>query len=395
MTAVTTNPEISKFLNTLEAPQREILTAVRNILFQVDENIEEVLHWGSIKFIRFGQVCLVRVLSKRVVLDFFQGTGARTRSIKLRFQEDLKPEPLKMLVKQAIDINRKHLAWAEHTADSMRQRLPRGRPVWFVNLIKKYFPDRFRIARLTHMPVIKSMIDGLLFKGDDTIYLPKDQVIQVNRSVSVQEEMVLPSAAVEHFVKKARHIWIMDTCFCRDADNCSDYPHDLGCIFLGEAVLKMNPRLGRLAGREEALNHLRKSREAGLVHMIGKNRIDQFWTGAGPEGKLFSICNCCPCCCLWRVVPHLGPDSSANVHKMPGVAVNVTERCIGCGTCAESTCFLDAIHMENGKATIDEKCAGCGRCVEACPSGAIELKVLDQSFVQQTIARMEQLIDVT
>ena len=29
-----------------------------------------------------------------------------------------------------------------------------SRPLWFVNLIKKSFPQRFRLARLTHLPVI-------------------------------------------------------------------------------------------------------------------------------------------------------------------------------------------------------------------------------------------------
>ncbi len=71
-----------------------------------------------------------------------------------------------------------------------------ARPLWFVELLKQGFPGRFLIARLTKMPVIGKVIDRWLFEGDDIIYLPKDQVIRVNKPVDVPEQMVLPSQVV-------------------------------------------------------------------------------------------------------------------------------------------------------------------------------------------------------
>ena len=52
-----------------------------------------------------------------------------------------------------------------------------ARPMWFVNLLKKYFPSRFSLARLTTVPVLGRVIAHGLFDGDDIIYLPKESVI--------------------------------------------------------------------------------------------------------------------------------------------------------------------------------------------------------------------------
>ena len=178
-----------------------------------------------------------------------------------------------------------------------------ARPIWFVNLVKKYFPSRFSLAKLTKVPVVGRVIDYGLFEGDDIIYLPKDSVIQINESVTRPEDMVLPSQVLEHFIEKATHHWIMNFCICRDASGCRDHPIDLGCLFLGEAALGINPEFGRLASKEEALAYVRRCRDAGLVHMIGRNKLDTVWLGVDPGHKLLTICNCCPCCCLWKMLP--------------------------------------------------------------------------------------------
>lgn len=80
---------------------------------------------------------------------------------------------------------------------------------------------------------------------------------------------------------------------------------------------------------------------------------------------------------------------------MPGVQVTVTEECVGCGTCTEGICFIDAIQLSNETAYISEACRGCGRCVEICPNGAIELKIGDHAYINQTIARLTSLVDVS
>jgi Pyruvate/2-oxoacid:ferredoxin oxidoreductase delta subunit len=273
-----------------------------------------------------------------------------------------------------------------------------ARPLWFVELIKKTFPQVRGIAKLTNVPIIGKLIDKLLFEGDEIIYLTKDnvveQVIQVDKTLDQPIETVLPSQIVEHFIKKANYHWIMNYCICRKSNNCQNYPIDYGCLFLGEAALGINPHLGRRVSKEEALEYVKKCREAGLVHMIGRNKLDAMWLNVNPGNKLLSICNCCPCCCLWRVLPDISPKIGRKITKMSGVEVKVTERCVGCGTCTEGICFVDAIHLVNGRAVIGAECRGCGRCVEICPNDAIELTLSGTDFFKDAVDRISAVVDV-
>jgi len=270
-----------------------------------------------------------------------------------------------------------------------------ARPLWFVELLKLGFPGRFLIARLTKVPIIGRAIDHWLFEGDDIIYLPKDHVIRVNKPVDVPEQMVLPSQVVEYFVNKANYHWIMNTCICREASKCKDYPIDLGCLFLGEAALGINPQLGRRVAKEEAHEHVRRCREAGLVHLVGRNKLDSVWLGVSPGNKLLTICNCCPCCCLWRMLPHIALFIGAKVSRMPGVTISVTDKCVGCGTCTQGICFVNAIHLVSNRAVRSNACRGCGRCVSVCPHGAIEVSIDNEQFIAKTVNRLSPLVDVS
>jgi len=272
-----------------------------------------------------------------------------------------------------------------------------ARPVWFVNLIKRAFPTRFAIARATRLPIFGHLVDRWLFGGDDLIFLPKDRVtrtVSVDAAIKRPGEMVLPSRVVEHVVEQARVHWIMDVCLCRAAEGCQDYPIDLGCLFLGEAALGINPELGRRVTREEALAHVERCREAGLVHMVGRNKLDTVWLGVGPGHRLLTVCSCCPCCCLMGILPHLTPRITRKIQRMPGVRVRVNDQCVGCGACTEGVCFVDAIRLEDGRAVIGDGCRGCGRCVDVCPQGAIELTIEGGQVVDQVIAHVEALVDL-
>jgi ferredoxin len=272
-----------------------------------------------------------------------------------------------------------------------------GRPVWFVSLLKRTFPGRFLAARATHLPILGRLVDRWLFDGDDLVYLPQDQAVRtlsVGEAIERPGDMVLPSRVVEHFVERASVHWIMDFCLCRASEGCQDYPVELGCLFLGEAALGINPELGRRVTKEEALAHVRRCREAGLVHLVGRNKLDTVWLGVGPGRQLLTVCNCCPCCCLWGVLPYVTPRIGDKIARMPGVTLTVSDRCVGCGTCTEGICFVDAIRLEDGRAVIDEACRGCGRCVDVCPQGAIELSIEDGRFVDQAIAHIATLVDV-
>jgi ferredoxin len=269
-------------------------------------------------------------------------------------------------------------------------------------LIRRMFDKRFVMARMTRWPLLGPLMEYALFEDDDMMVLPRDDIavgvkrIEMN-AMAEPEEVVLPSEVVEHFVRNSRYIFRMNTCMCREANDCKDYPIDLGCLFLGRGVLRIDESLGEMISQEEALEHLRRCREAGLVHLIGRNKIDSVWLNAGPKEELLSLCNCCPCCCLWKMIPNLSTDISGMVTRMPGLEVIVDEeRCTGCGQCERSgVCYVDAIKVVGGRARVDRGiCKGCGRCVEICKNDAIELLMTDEFFIQSAINRLEPLVDI-
>ncbi|UCG04310.1 MAG: 4Fe-4S binding protein [Candidatus Heimdallarchaeota archaeon] len=271
--------------------------------------------------------------------------------------------------------------------------MPRSR--LFVWLLKKGFPLRSIFARITRIPLLGRIMDYMLFHEDEIIYIPKDEasIIKIDQEIH-HSETIIPSMVIEHFIKEANYHWIMDWCICRSASSCKEYPIDLGCLFLGEAAIQIDPNLGKRVTKEEALLHVQKCREAGLVHLVGRNKLDTFWLKIGPGNKLLTICNCCPCCCLWRILPHVSKKIAGKVSKMPGVTVSVGEECIGCRTCVD-VCFVHAIKVVDERAVIGDSCRGCGRCVMTCPQNAITLTIAGVENLHGSITHIDSLVDVT
>ena len=89
-----------------------------------------------------------------------------------------------------------------------------ARPLWFVDLLKRAFPSRFRAAKLTRLPIIGRIVDYVLFEGDDVIYLPRDNVIQVDQPIEGSEDVVLPSQVVTYFIEQSDHHPVIDFCIC-------------------------------------------------------------------------------------------------------------------------------------------------------------------------------------
>ena len=116
-------------------------------------------------------------------------------------------------------------------------------PLWFVKLLKNIFPQRFLFAKMAKWPILGDIIDFSLFQDDYILYLPSDKNIKIFEDIEETQDLVLPSRIVEHFIEFASYHWIMDFCICREGDGCTEYPKDLGCLFLGKPVLGINQNL--------------------------------------------------------------------------------------------------------------------------------------------------------
>jgi ferredoxin len=276
-----------------------------------------------------------------------------------------------------------------------------------IKVIKLTFKSRFTFAKVCRkIPLIAKVVDKLLFEKDDIQVLPRDSSIKsnntviseeitMNMDVEVPENIMLPSIVLKEMIMKSKYHFIMDSCICRVSSDCKDYPQKLGCLFLGKGSKRISPKLGKVVSSYEAIEHVDKCQERGLVHIIGRNKIDSVWLNTGPKEELLSICACCPCCCLWKMTPDLPKSIGKSFSKMEGVDLILDKTiCIGCGKCTNDICFVEAISAENGKVNIDMiKCRCCGRCAEICSSGALMIQ-MGKNGVEHSIERVESLIDV-
>jgi ferredoxin len=191
---------------------------------------------------------------------------------------------------------------------------------------------------------------------DRGITIPVNTIIEA-------DHMVYDLSEAKAILSRAHRIAVED-CGCRtEANNC-DSPRDV-CLSLDtQADLALNKRGANSheVTLDEALAILRRSHEAGLVHMAYLMK---------GEDKPNVLCSCCGCCCNT-----LGPLLRSGTHQLilssKYVAKDDHEKCIGCGVCV-SRCVFRARKMEGELVYDDSLCMGCGLCATTCPSKAISM----------------------
>jgi len=190
--------------------------------------------------------------------------------------------------------------------------------------------------------------------------------IPASQSIEPEKHAVFPFEMMEEVIQKV-HVIALVHCPCRATAHLigkkrCDHPLE-NCIKYDElAEYLIEKGIGKEITKLEALEVIRKSEEAGLVHMVDNAR----------EG-IKHTCNCCGCCC-WSV----GTIRRKRILRdvlMATYFLRETdkERCTGCGQCVE-ICPVDAINMEGDFPVIDKQwCIGCGVCAIPCPSSAVKL----------------------
>ena len=188
------------------------------------------------------------------------------------------------------------------------------------------------------------------------------------------EKAVLPLDMIKESLKRVGYIAGMDRCLCRDANDCVDFPHDLGCLFLGEtAKIVVKHKLGRQFTYEEACARVDEAAEAGLIGQAVWIEVEQMLWGVPNDlmDRFLEICFCCPCCCITlRLARNVTDKERHRCHPAGWTAVADTTKCEGCGDCLHGPngCPVEALSLSgNGTIQIDqEKCVGCGICQARC-----------------------------
>lgn len=260
--------------------------------------------------------------------------------------------------------------------------------------LKYIFNWRFRIAEFTKKSELyKKVVEKFFFEDDEIIVIPN--TISVNKKIESEGSEFLPTEIIKEVIKRCDDIVIMNSCLCRTSNNCQDYPQDIGCIFLGPTSKRIPEHIGKKASVEEALEQVDRADEAGLSHIIGRNKIDTVWMNVRPGKGLLTICHCCPCCCLWKVYPNLDDDITDKLERLDGVTVSLSEEnCRMCKKCLDEVCMFNAIGLKDNKITIDhDTCRGCGLCANTCKFGAINIDYTEET-VDNIVNRLEDLIEI-
>jgi ferredoxin len=193
------------------------------------------------------------------------------------------------------------------------------------------------------------------FTNPPTRIIPIDTVLE-------DKNQILHYENVKEIIDNAAKIAVTK-CTCRVIDGECGQPVEV-CLQMNRgAEYAITRGTGREIDKAEAMEILRKSEEAGLVHVtMNTDHIDHY------------ICNCCHDCCIGLKVMRQ-EEGAKFVAPSRFQAVVDEEECIGCEECIER-CYFDALSMneddDEPKAVVNtDKCVGCGLCAVVCPSDSI------------------------
>jgi len=221
------------------------------------------------------------------------------------------------------------------------------------------------------------MIAPVMEAHTSTIVMPLDIDI-----TDKSEKVVIPMDMLKESLKHASYIAGMDSCLCRDATDCKDYPKNVACLFLGEGgKTVVKHKLGRQFTYEEACNRIDEAAASGLMAQAVWIEVEQMLWGIRNDhmDKFLEVCFCCPCCCIaMRLARNAEPEDRIRFHPSGWTAVPNQTKCIGCRKCAAGPhgCPVEAISFNtDGLVQINQElCVGCGICKTRCPEDVISIK---------------------
>ncbi len=178
----------------------------------------------------------------------------------------------------------------------------------------------------------------------------------------VGTQMILDFSELEGILRSAKVI-SQGECGCRKRVGKCIEPMD-GCIGINDLAIELiESKEAKQITLEEALEAMKRTYEAGLVHMA--------YTFTGKE-EIQYVCSCCSCCChSLSAAIRFGYEN--HVFSSEYVAEQNQEKCASCGTCVDRCQFRARTLVDDNLEFLQERCFGCGLCVRTCPEDAITL----------------------
>jgi len=186
------------------------------------------------------------------------------------------------------------------------------------------------------------------------------RVVPIGETVSTKNQVLAHEDALK-LLESSSTIAITD-CVCRKLMKRCDKPLGV-CLQLNRAAeFAIKRGTGRRIGIDEAVAVLKRSRDAGLVHLTENT-----------AARTNVLCNCCTCCC--EMLRFASDVKTKGVLAPSRYLASVdADACTMCAFC-EDVCPMGAIRADSGDCAVveAETCIGCGLCAHECPAGAIGL----------------------
>ena len=272
----------------------------------------------------------------------------------------------------------------------------RKRPLWWLDFLRIVWPLTYLSAKMTRWPVVGRFFAVLVrpvFTGKNfhVSYIP------INKDIKGAGSTIIPEKVLEELVRRSAHRVIIKRCTCRELKKCKHYPYEDACLHLGEGTSYLDPHLATPRTVDEALDHVKKMIGLGLIPMIGRVRMDDFFYGTPNTGRSLTVCFCCTCCCtVFNSTRYFPDDVKQSLARLKGLRVSIDKsRCTKCGVCVKE-CFTEALTIgEEGIAWNETLCKGCGRCATVCPEKVISLEVDDvDAAVDDIMGRIKERINI-
>ncbi|HSW35594.1 MAG TPA: 4Fe-4S binding protein, partial [Candidatus Limnocylindrales bacterium] len=213
-----------------------------------------------------------------------------------------------------------------------------------------------RLAELWHAYYMQDMAAELASAKP-----PWTRVFPAEEALANDDVEIIPYEQASHLMKSVRDIALAN-CPCRVIGQNCDKPLGVCLSFDGAARFLAERGMAKFISNEEALQVLKNSEEAGLVHV-----------GSNISERVIFMCNCCPCCChmLMLLTKHGYEEGFARSAYQVKLDQEV---CNGCAVCVEDRCPVGVLTMVDDRAeAVITRCIGCGLCITTCPTGALQL----------------------